>query len=345
MQNILLVTDAAKKSWLQNQIYRFNLQNDGRYHVTTRFMDTREALQAILHDKEKPVLWSPSGSNWTAALADGWGKSHPGEKNIVQVGDSDAYRTFLRTPLVFLTTKKKAPFLRKMFATEPWHGFHELAAGRTKTPWGGFRYSYADPRASNNGFMVLGLIVSDYAARGTGKPSPAQVANSDAFVKYLREMQGGFVTAPGAIRGDASALCQAFAQGKIACDLVIAYECDALAEAAKNPDLAVIYPAPTADAEQSVAILQGEWITPEKRMGAMVFLDFLATDESLAEGVRLHFRPMRTTDAISIESQVAKRREQGFRNQYSTTQLPPYTVVNNVDFQWHTRIASSTATP
>ncbi|MBC7806114.1 MAG: hypothetical protein H7145_08185, partial [Akkermansiaceae bacterium] len=122
VQDILLVTDAAKKGWLQNQIYRFNLQNDGRYHVTTRFMDTREALQAILHDKEKPVLWSPSGSNWTAALADGWGKSHPGGKNIVQVGDSDAYRTFLRTPLVFLTTRKKAPFLRKTFATEPWHG-------------------------------------------------------------------------------------------------------------------------------------------------------------------------------------------------------------------------------
>lgn len=346
VHDILLVTDAAKKGWLQNQIYRFNLQNEGRYHVTTRFMDTREALQAILHDKEKPVLWSPSGSNWTVALADGWARSHPGGKNIVSVGDSDSYRTFLRTPLVFLTTKNKAPFLKKTLATEPWRGLHALSSGKTKTPWGAFRYSYADPRASNSGFMVLGLIVSDYAARNPESRSPAQAANSDGFVRHLREMQSGFVAAPDvATRLDATALCHAFARGEIGCDLVVAYECDALAEAAKNPGLSVIYPAPTADAEQSVAILQGEWITPEKRLGAKVFLDFLATKESLAEGVRLRFRPLHATDAVSIEPQIARRRNQGFQNQYSTTQLPPYTVVNNADFQWHTRIAVDASLP
>ena len=333
-EDMLIVSDAAKKGWLHDQIYRFNIENEGRLHVTEKVMDTRDALQAILNGKEEPVLWATSGGDWVPALGDAWVRSHPSAPPLVTPNDSATFRTFLRTPLVFLARADKVAALRHTLGAggSAWGALHDAAGSASP-----LRFSYPDPRGSNCGFATLGMFLSDYARRANRAGDLQAAANDPAFVSYLRAMQPGFVAS--ADQDDASALCAAFADGKLPADLVVVYESDALAVCTRHPELAVIYPAPTVVAGQSVAVIGGAGTTPAQRAGARAFLDFLSGDASVADGVREHFRPAQETAALSLAPQIRARQGQGFAETYTEMPVPPYAAVNDADFQWHTNIA------
>jgi hypothetical protein len=166
---LLIITDASKKSWLQNQIYRFNSEHDGKIRVVTRFMDSRAALQAIVNGKEKPQLWAPSGSTWVNALSDAWARDG-GKGQQIDMGDPGSYRSYLRTPLVFLTTRTKARTLRPILGgTDGWNALHDLASGKTDVPWGKFTFSYGEPTKTNSGFMAMGMFLAAFGNRdGSG---------------------------------------------------------------------------------------------------------------------------------------------------------------------------------
>ena len=108
-----LLTSGSKNDWLAEQAKKFNDANRGKYHVTTRLLETREAFQAILNDKEKPALWSTSSPIWAARLAQVWPQKHR-DQEILDTGDDETFGVFLRTPMVFLTTKAKARTLRPL---------------------------------------------------------------------------------------------------------------------------------------------------------------------------------------------------------------------------------------
>ncbi len=233
------------------------MANDGKLHVTPKFMDTREAIQAILNGKEHPALWSPSGSRWATALADAWTKTHAGEPNPIRANDSESYRTYLRTPLVFLTTRDKAASLGKALVADSrssWAALHELRIH--PLPGKATRFSHPDPRSSSVGFATLGMFLADYA-RIAKNTDVSKAANDLGFVGYLADMKSYSVSDP-SFRGDATVLCNAFAENRLVADMVVVSKSDALATCAKHPELAVLYPSPTTAADQSVAVLEAK---------------------------------------------------------------------------------------
>ena len=334
---ILFLITGSKKGWVQNQVARFNAAQNGKWKIVTQTAPSREGMHAILKGDIKPVLWSPDGAMWPTRLAQVWKAQY--STSLVDANDSNARRTFLRTPLVFLTTRQKAKFLRPILGgAQPWLGLRDLSLGRKKVPWGEFKFSHADPIASNSGMMLLGLILYDYAQR-EGRAGNIERLGTDAkFLNYLRELEKKMVY-DGPAQGGSSALAKAFLADPSRYDAIVAYENVALEGAAKNPELAVIYPSPTALSEQSVTLLSGGWITPAQREGALAFLTFLGSSESLQDGIKSHFRPAQSDGDLSLNPELARFSGQGFQQSYSAVELPGYKALNETAFQWRLKVA------
>ncbi len=339
-----LLTSGSKNDWLAEQAKKFNDANRGKYHITIHLLETREAFQAILNDKEKPALWSPSSPIWAARLAQVWPQKHR-DQEILDTGDDATFGVFLRTPMVFLTTKAKARTLRPLLegAGGPWTALRDLSQGRRKMPSGSFRFAYADPVTSNSGFLTLGLILADYAARTGQAGALDRAANDPRFFAYLAELHRGFVFDESVSKGT-GAVTRAFATGALKCDLITTYESNALAAAADNPNLAVIYPNPTAVAEQTVCALSAPYVSAEQRDGARAFLAFLGSREAQRDGLKFHQRPIRSAGgALSLSSELSDYAGQGFRESFASIELPSYNALNAAAYQWRIHVARRSA--
>lgn len=336
-----ILADTAKRTWIFDQVTFFNIayrRPDGQQNITATWkdMDTREAFQSILNGKQHPAVWAPSGSYWAAALNDAWRRIHSG-KNLVDTTDAGSYRVYLRTPLVFLTRADRVAALRPLLdgsrGNPSWRAFHDLCAGTTQVPWGRFRYAVADPLNSNSSFMMLGMILADYGARTGRAGSLAQVPKDPAFGSYLQAMKASLIDDPEANKGE-DALCRAYGEDPSCADLIVTYEANALTAAAHNPRLVVIYPNPTPVADQSVVVLNGDWVRPEQRAAARTFLNFLGREDALRDGVRKRYRPVQPTDRITLQPELARYRSSGFQDVFTTIELPPYDAVNDTAFAW-----------
>jgi hypothetical protein len=331
------IITAAKKGWVAAQTEAFNQKHQGQYRVVPIEVPSREAMHAILTGKQKPVLWSSGNPIWPARLAQAWRQKNG--NNIVDLNDPAAHRVFLRSPLVFLTTKRNAKFLRPLLGTpQCWQNIRKMSLGQIKTPFGPLRFSHADPLTSSSGMLTLGLIMVDYAGRtGTGGNYSALATNA-AFLKYLKELERGLIYDADAEKGT-TALTKAFAADTSRYDFITAYEGTSLSLAAKDPNLAVIYPQPTAVSEHEVSILQGDWVSAEQKAGGEAFLKFLGGEASLQGGVAEKFRPVVSGTGVSLASELSRHAAQGFQQTFAPTELPPYEALNSAAYQWRVKIA------
>jgi len=346
--DLVLITSATKRGWLEEQVDRFNGQQGGKMPIHVRYVETRAAMQAILAGKEKPVLWSPSSPIWAQRLSEAWSlpEFHHGSDDPVPVelNDTSRFRIYLRSPLVFLTTKARATYLRPLLGgQDPWGSLRDLSLGRRKVPGqsGPFRFAHADPLSANSGFLTIAMILSDYVRRHGG--SPETVANSAAFIQYLTELEHGLVY-DDTVRGGSSAIFKAFLDDPSRYGVITTYESNALEAAASYPDLVVIYPIPTVVSEQTVVSFGGSWVTPEERAEARAFLDFLAQPESIAAGAKSHSRPVSASSGASLDAELDGFRDRGFRKDFRSVDPPNYAALNAAAYQWRLHVAHLSAT-
>ncbi len=278
--DILVSTTRTKQKWIQDEIEKFNRQSQvGK--VTLDLTESRESMQAILNGKLKPAVWSPSSPAWTERLAEVWPKTHGGAQ-IADPNNSQTYRVLFKSPLVFLTTKQKA-------GPNPWAAVRQLSLGQRKTPWGAFHFAYADPLNASSGMLTMSLIVTEYTKTHGGVDNPTAAVSGPQFAAYLRQLDRGYVH--DAATAGSSALEKAFTADPRSRDFITAYENAALAAVESNPNLVMIYPSPTANADQGAALLSASWINDSQKATAAAFLDFLSKPEALADGVQYYFRP------------------------------------------------------
>ncbi len=335
---LILITSATKKGWLEAQVERFNAEKGG--NVQIKYLETRDTLQAIINGKEKPVLWSPSSPVWATGLAQGWATKHGGAP-LINDSDPNTYRLYLRTPLVFVTTRQKAGFLRPLLSgSQAWTNLADLDAGRKKIPGltRPFVWAHADPVKSNSGFLTLGLLLDSYVQSTNGATTAEQAAVSAGFAGYLRRAEAT-MPVDAAVREGSSALLKAFLADPNHYDVITAYESSALEAAGKYPDLVVLYPNPTVVSEQAVVVLNADWVTPAQKEQAAALLTFLGTEDSLREGVNSHFRPQRQTASVSLTPELSRRRAQGFQDTFTSSEVPSYDALNNATAQWNQVIA------
>lgn len=337
---IELVSSPSKKGWLNEQIGKFNAANAGKYKVKFTPLETREAMHAILDGTVKPAIYCPSTTIWTTRLQEAW-QAKAG-KPILNLDDPMSYRVFFRTPLVFLTTRSKAGYVRaQLGASNGWENLRALNLGRKRAPWGRIKWAHADPLNANSGMMTLGLILARYAEASGQSGALQSVSNSPRFRTYMRELSRGLIYELPAESGT-SALTKDFVDNPDRYDFITTYENSALEVVAQNPNLAVAYPNPTVVSEHVVAILQGDWLSENQKQGALEFMKFLGTQSSLRDGVKYRFRPV-SGGSSNLQAEITRLRDAGFQQSFSSVELPPYEALNAAAFQWRIHIAKKPA--
>ncbi len=336
---VTLLTSKSSKGWLLNQIEKFNAQQasaGGSLKVVPQFVETREAMHGILEGTIKPVLYAPSTTVWAQRLQSAWKEKHGSD--ILNMDDAASYRVYLKTPLVLVTTQDKARFLRPLLGRPGgWQKLHDLSTGKIKAPWGKWQWSHADPLTANSGTMTLGAILADYA-NASAQDDLAAVARSQKFRSYVRELEGGLKFDLPAQSGS-SALFAAFVADPSRYDCITTYESNALAAAAKNPALAVIYPQPTVVSESVSAVLSTEWVSPQQKKVAQDFLQFLGSPDSIREGVTEGQRPIASSDTTQA-ARLSGLSAQGFNQSFTSVELPPYEALNAAAFNWKQDVGS-----
>jgi hypothetical protein len=328
--DIIVLTTGTKQKWLQAEIDKFNGQSQGG-KATLQLAESRDSMQAIMAGKYQPTIWSPSSPVWMYRLADIWPSAHAGVR-IADVNDSQAYRALFKSPLVFLTTKKKAAFLRPLLSgSGPWEAIRQLSVGQRKAPWGAFHFAYADPLNASSGTLTMSLIITEFAREhGGANDLPATVAQP-AFATYLRQINRAYVRDKDAV--GSSALEKAYTSDPSSRDFITAYESAALATVERDPNFVMIYPSPTANADQQAWLLSAPWVTDSQKTTATAFLNFLAKSDSIDDGVQYYFRPQSGGQALAARLGPNARAQ--FQSSPITVDLPPYDALNEAASQWN----------
>ncbi len=329
--DILVSTTGTKEKWMRTQIDKFNAQSTSG-KVQLNLTESRESMQAILNGKLQPTLWSPSSPVWTARVADYWPQTHNGQR-IADLNSSDTYRVLFKSPLVFVTTKEKAVFLRPLLGgPTPWENVRQLSLGQKKCPWGRFKFAYADPLNASSGTLTMSLIITEYA-RAHGQDNDLNAAaGSPGFAAYLSQINHAYVR--GGDNAGSSKLEKAYTANTGSRDFITAYENSALAALDRNPDLALIYPSPTVTADQGILLLTAPWVSDGQKQTARAFLDFLGKPEALDDGVQYYFRPTQGGSQTLADRLSAPARAQ-YRASPITTDLPPYEALNEAASRWN----------
>ena len=328
--DILVSTTGTKQKWMESEIALFNAQSrSGK--ATLALMESRDAMKGILGGSLQPAVWSPSSPVWVYRLADLWPAAHGGAQ-IADVSGSETYRVLFKSPLVFLTTKEKAGFLRPLLSgPAPWEGVRRLGLGQTHAPWGAFHFAYADPLNASSGTLTMSLIISEYAREHGGANDLSATAATPGFAAYLSQVNRAYVRDSGAV--GSSALEKAYAADPNSRDFITAYESAALAAVERNPDLVMIYPSPTAVADQSAVLLSAPWVSDSQKATAHAFLDFISRSEALNDGVQYYFRPSQN-GAEALGRRLGPAAKAQYQASYTQIELPPYDALNEAAAQW-----------
>ena len=332
-----LLTTADKASWVRAQVYSFNYQHQNQYQITVKYLDSREAMQKVIAGAEKPTLWSPESPVWITRANDVWKGQN--KHDLVAMDDFSAFRVFLRSPLVFLTTRDKADVLRPYLSgSKPWTSVHDICSGKISLPFGKLRYSVADPIQSNSGAASVGMMLQEFEAAHDGAGNLQDIASQPKFADFIGTIESGAVV-DSASRKGTGALADEYEHNPQSRDFIVTYENLAYAAAKRNPNFVVIYPSPTTVAEQSVAILNGPWVTPAQRQGADAFMTYVSRPESIKSGLKYTMRSAVSGAGADVEQRLSALRSRGFQASFVTEEAPPYLAINIAAAQWHKRVA------
>lgn len=332
---ILFATSKTKKDWLDEQAELFNRRYaDKNVKVVIEYGETRDSYQDIINGKKKVALWGPSSTAWIGALGNYW-QTNRG-KALFDTANPEEYKVYLKTPMVILTTRDKASYLQPLLAAngDTWDNLRDLSTGKTVCPWGKFKYSYADPINAGSGFTVLSMILTDFTNKHREIKGTDAVAKSKPFAEYMKALNTSYVYDGPAFRGSTD-LLKSFVADPKRYDFIVTYESNALKESLKNPDLAVIYPNPTATTDMSIVAFTGaEWLTPQQKKGAKLFMQFLGEKPAMEAGVKTAFRTANPMPGVSLNPELNKVAAQGFQESFTVAELPSYEPVNEAAANW-----------
>jgi len=331
---VLVLTNSATQSWLQEQAFRFNDQHAGRIHVTVQESESNRAVGEILGATARPALWASSPA-WIKPLNSAWAARHDGKALITSEDSDDNGAPSLRSPLVFVTTRKKAAYLQPLLGDKgAWVALRELSMGQRTPPWGRFHFAYADPLRTDSGFMTLGMIVSDYSARNRLTGKLEDLSRDPRFLQYLGEVDRRLVC-DAATRKSAAAALDTLRTDPERYDVVAATESEALDALAAQPNLVAIYPDPTCVVEQRVCRLDGaDWLTADQQAAARTFLRFLSEPESVKASVKSHFRPVAADADGLIAETLSVFGSRGYLQTYASVDLPPFPAITHAAEGW-----------
>jgi Ca-activated chloride channel homolog len=265
-------------------------------------------------DGPKPVIWSPSARSWGAIV-----NQRLADTGAPPMLDLDA-PSFMLTPLVIAMPKPMAAALN--YPATP-VGFADLIA-LSKDPagwgskghpeWGPFKLGKTNPNFSTSGLSAT--IAMYYAATGKTSALTLEDLNKPEVQQYATDVESSVVHYGDIsmtflnnwFRSDARGTSLTYASA------VAVEEKSVIDYNAGNPDgildtgevprkprvpLVAIYPKDgTLLSDNPLFVLNTEWVTPDQKLAAKAFSDFLQKSENQKKVLEFGFRPGNPSVAI-----------------------------------------------
>jgi hypothetical protein len=304
---VSVLYSTEKDAWLKEVAARFQAEGhtlDGRpIKIKLKSLGSREIYLGVLNGIEKPDLISPAGSLQISILQDlsvnQFG--HP----VVNLADTAACRSVLRTPLVLVAWRERADVL---WGGNPnshlWTRLHDALVDPKgwdsygHPEWGYIKFGHTNPLKSNSGFMAILLMTYNYFDKTSGLTSKDVL--DTGYQKWFGEIEGtisNFGESTGTYMHDM------VAYGPSQYDLIAVYEASAIEQAdnavGRYGELRVYYPPATVMSDHPFCVLNADWVTPDKQRAAQVFMDYLtSTPVQQLALLKYGFRPVDASIAL-----------------------------------------------
>jgi hypothetical protein len=291
-----------KEAWLNEAAQQFQANpprvNGRPIQLELDKTGSRQMYLAVLDGEVQPDVISPASSLQISILEE-LSRSKYG-RALVDPADPRSCRPVVETPLVLVAWRDRAA---ELWGDNPggdlWRKLHDALvdpqgwAAFGHPEWSYVKFGHTDPTRSNSGFMTILLMTYDYHGKTQGL-SEADILSDTAFQGWLKDFEDA-VTDFGDSTGTYMRDIVAFGPSKY--DMVAVYEATAIEQMenarGRYGELFVYYPPATVVSDHPFCILNGDWVSPEKRQAAQLFIDYL-TSRPVQEAALLQygFRPV-----------------------------------------------------
>ena len=291
---VSILYGSEKKTWLEEQIKAFHAGHaalpDGRaIHVTGKAIGSGEAMTAILDGNEHPTVFSPASGAYVTLLDQAWQSRDNHTRPIAPAGEP-----LVLSPIVIAMWKPMAEAIGWPDRPIGWTDI--LAVSRDPRGWGKFghpewgamKLGHTHPEYSSSG-LLSALAIAYAGARTTRGLTAAVLPKVEPFMADVEDAIVHYGKSTGFFSD------KMIERGPTYLSAAVLYENLVIESYARQRslDLVAIYPVEgTFWSDHPYSVLDADWVKPEQRAAAGVFLGFLKARPQQERALALGFRPV-----------------------------------------------------
>ncbi len=333
---LLFSYGSEKQKWVDDVVAAFNASQaklPGGKHITVQAVPkgSGELVEDLLSGTDHADLTSPA-SGVFVKLGNARSRAATGQDLI------GSTQNLLLSPVVIAMWKPMAEAVG--WGKKPIGWADILALAREKQgwaaygypQWGSFKFGHTHPAYSNSG--IISLIAENYAA--TGKVHNLTLADVQS-AKTLQFVQGieNSIVHYGSSTGFFGR--KLFETGPEFLSAAVLYE-SMVVESARQANtmpfpVVAIYPKEgTFWSDHPVGIVNREWVTPERKAAAQIFIDYLLARPQQEKALGYGFRP--GTADVSVGAPIDAEHGVDPKQPLTTLEVPPPDVIAAIQQQW-----------
>ena len=293
-----IASSNTKEDWMNKLVEQFNaeahkLDSGEVIFVRVSHVTSGGSQQAILDGTSTPTVWSPGDQSWIDGANTVW-QDRSGRPLVSQTCPATVL-----APIGFAMWRPMAEALGWPDKPISWDDLVNLSsnpegwASLGHPEWGQFKFGHTHPSYSNTGLLMMAALAYSIVGQTSGL-SDQQIYSQpvmDAFHNLEQNTYHyGIQNRP---------LVQLMARrGPDYLHAITSSEAEVLKTNAEFADtlrfpLAFIFPSEgTYWSEQPYCILNADWVSPEQRQAAQMFLDYLLNQVQQSLAVDYYLRPV-----------------------------------------------------
>ncbi|MBF0118148.1 MAG: VWA domain-containing protein [Desulfobacterales bacterium] len=285
---ISFYTSSAKKTWIDEMIKEFHASNKN-IKIKAFHGNSGDNLDDLKAGKIKPDIWSPGDESWLQLALSYY-------RDVKQKVLFEEYKPLVNIPLIIAMWE---PMAKVLGYPKPisWKDIYNVASkeeGWTAlghSEWGKFRWGHAHPDA-NSGFLTI--ISEIYAALNKTEGITTDDLKKPEVISFLHDFESA-VEHYGLSNTWIDDIMHI--KGPSYLSATVQYENTIIETNAKHKNkpfkLVAIYPTEgNIWTRHPIAILDGEWMTPEKKEACKKFIDFLLSKDAQTKAMKMGLRPI-----------------------------------------------------
>jgi Ca-activated chloride channel family protein len=327
---------SEKQKWVEDVTAAFNssqAKSAGGKHITVQAIPkgSGELVEDLLSGRDKADLTSPA-SGVFVKLGNARSRASTGQDLI------GTTQNLVLSPVVIAMWKPMAEAIG--WGKKPIGWSEILALARDKKgwsgygypQWGNFKFGHTHPAYSNSG--IISMIAENYAATGKVHDLTLADVKNPKTREFVRGIENSVVH-----YGSSTGFFgrKLFESGPEYLSAAVLYE-SMVVESYKQPNtmpfpVVAIYPKEgTFWSDHPVGIVNRDWVTPERRAAAQVFIDYLMARPQQEKALSYGFRP--GSPDVSVGSPIDAAHGVDPKQPVTTLEVPTPDVVAAIQQQW-----------